>query len=475
MGETKIEKHENFIRNVLLLGIVLSLLLFDFGEAAAKLSWLEGWQARRLYLLHCAGCHGKEGKGDGPAALFLYPRPRNFTRGEWKFGGRPEDIETTIAQGVPGTSMPPFDGVLSVEEMKKIALWIKRWDNTKNPPPAPSLPTGKGNVENGRKLFQKNCALCHGPNGEGDGPSAATLSDSMGFPIRPRNLRRDLLKGGEGLAAVYRRIFEGIPGTPMPAFKDSLSESEIFDIATFVVSLRPEKAVLKTFALKPARVSSEKLFVQDEKWKDVSELEVPLAATWEGKDGPHALKIQVALKPQSTVFRLEWKDPTHNTFGGKVETFGDQAAIFLPGKDGSASFYAMGHEKAPVQIWSFRALTQNQPTSEELRDAAAWEEKLFPAPARYLKNPVSKPSTEKGSFQAYTAAGVGTLTPISDEKFPLKGEALWKEGKWQVLFEGPRVLKKPSYFAFAVWDGAAGERNGRKRISPWVKLEVDHE
>jgi hypothetical protein len=42
-----------------------------------------------LYRLHCLHCHGVSGAGDGPTAPFLYPRPRDYRKGLFKFTSTP--------------------------------------------------------------------------------------------------------------------------------------------------------------------------------------------------------------------------------------------------------------------------------------------------------------------------------------------------------------------------------------------------
>lgn len=66
-----------------------------------------------VYERHCASCHGPAGRGDGPAAPFLTPRPRDFTLGRYKLrttetGSLPtdEDIVRSVREGLPGSAMP---------------------------------------------------------------------------------------------------------------------------------------------------------------------------------------------------------------------------------------------------------------------------------------------------------------------------------------------------------------------------------
>src|SRR2546430_8550968 len=77
--------------------------------------------ATAVYNHACAWCHGKDGRGDGPAAFsinkYLSPRPRDFTRGQVKLRSTPsgqlptdDDLLRTLERGIPGY-MPSFGGL----------------------------------------------------------------------------------------------------------------------------------------------------------------------------------------------------------------------------------------------------------------------------------------------------------------------------------------------------------------------------
>jgi len=69
-------------------------------------------QGKQLYQQYCVGCHGSDGRGDGPAAAALSPKPTNFTSLKgWVDGTRLTDIFRIITLGIPGTAMPTFDYV----------------------------------------------------------------------------------------------------------------------------------------------------------------------------------------------------------------------------------------------------------------------------------------------------------------------------------------------------------------------------
>ena len=93
-------------------------------------------QVGRLYQEHCMLCHGFFGKGDGPMAEGLNPKPRDFTSYEdMRHLPYTSDVERVIKNGSPGTSMPGFTkpedmnkfgwGTLSDEKINVLALYAR--------------------------------------------------------------------------------------------------------------------------------------------------------------------------------------------------------------------------------------------------------------------------------------------------------------------------------------------------------------
>jgi mono/diheme cytochrome c family protein len=76
-----------------------------------------------LYRQHCVSCHGAEGKGDGPAAPTLSPRPRDFTRAQgWTHGYRITEVFNTVTSGVKGTGMSGFEFLPPTERMALVQV-----------------------------------------------------------------------------------------------------------------------------------------------------------------------------------------------------------------------------------------------------------------------------------------------------------------------------------------------------------------
>ena len=115
--------------------LLLASLLASIVTIAARPSRVPAYGSARerpdaaaLYSEHCAGCHGKEGHGDGPTAAELKYRPRDFKAGSFAFGNTTGAMVKTILSGIPGEEqarMPPFKGVLTVEEIESVVELVR--------------------------------------------------------------------------------------------------------------------------------------------------------------------------------------------------------------------------------------------------------------------------------------------------------------------------------------------------------------
>jgi len=64
--------------------------------------------AQDLYKTRCVPCHGETGKGDGPGAAALTPKPRNYTDATWQKSVKDEDIKKTILYGGAAVGKSPL-------------------------------------------------------------------------------------------------------------------------------------------------------------------------------------------------------------------------------------------------------------------------------------------------------------------------------------------------------------------------------
>jgi len=202
------------------------------------------------YAEHCIGCHGAKGDGNGLAATFLFPRPRDFTIGAFKFRSTPSgslptdgDLFRTVTRGVRWTAMPTWHELPDKTRLALISYiktFSERWKEEKPEPPLvlpPPPPATPALLARGKDLYVKaKCWECHGDTGKGDGPSANQLKDDLKLPIRPADFTRGQFKGGSHVADIYRTMTLGLDGTPMPSFADSMNDAERWAISYFVLS-----------------------------------------------------------------------------------------------------------------------------------------------------------------------------------------------------------------------------------------------
>src|SRR5262249_55037935 len=86
---------------------------------------IQAGSGKELFVNYCAACHGENGDGNGSAARFLYPRPRNFGEAQFRIvstaNNMPsdKDLSHVLNHGMPGSAMFSF-GHLS--ESDKAAL-----------------------------------------------------------------------------------------------------------------------------------------------------------------------------------------------------------------------------------------------------------------------------------------------------------------------------------------------------------------
>ena len=179
--------------------------------------------------------------------------PRDFTSGKFKVRTTPngalpthQDLVNIIRRGMPYTSMPAWPN-LTDEEVSDLAYFITTFspefanaENVPKPMEFPSAPASTNEtVELGKKLYEENgCLKCHGTLGRGDGPSAPTLVDDFGHPIRAADLaQRWTFRGGSSREDIFRTMTTGLNGTPMPSFADALQPEQRWAITDFIASL----------------------------------------------------------------------------------------------------------------------------------------------------------------------------------------------------------------------------------------------
>ena len=80
---------------------------------------------KAIYETRCSPCHGFDGRGDGPAAAAIDPKPRNFRDPAFWQGRTAQQLRLVVKQGKPGTLMAPFEGALSDAEIDDVVAYVQ--------------------------------------------------------------------------------------------------------------------------------------------------------------------------------------------------------------------------------------------------------------------------------------------------------------------------------------------------------------
>lgn len=491
------------------------------GATALKTSLETG---RTLYEQHCAACHGSTGDGNGPATVWLFPRPRNFNSGLFKIQSTPagtlptdDDLFQTLTRGMAGSSMPSF-AYLSEQERRELVQYVKwltaeigadgqrmnKFDDAKAKgalAPAVQVPSEPGvTVEalvKGKEIYTKlQCAACHGENGVGDGPSAPTLKDSWGLPLRPRDFTIGSFRGGSEGRDLFLRIANGMAGTPMPPFDDTvLKPEDRWALVQFIQSLRRKDAEVHDI-LKPedatihvTRVKKLLSAPTDPGWESLDSVRVPLNPLWPEPYPISAVAITAVHDGKQLAILAQWKDPVLNGAPIRVQDFQDGMALQFS-LTGKMPFLGMGDRANPVNLWYWRAGWQQEVDGERpdmaTRFASMHVDTYF-QPERQFRTAQSAGNVlatpKKSPVEDANARGFGTLKSQPASSQNVQGKGLWRDGFWNVVFV--RALKskeaedvkftsnEPVPVAFAVWNGEQHDRDGRKVISNWYTLVLE--
>jgi cytochrome c oxidase cbb3-type subunit III len=165
----------------------------------------------RLFLNYCAQCHGSDARGSKG-----FP---DLTDRDTLWGGTPEAIKTSIAEGRNGV-MPPLTAALgSANDVGNVAHYVLSLSGATHDASKATL---------GKEKFTV-CAVCHGAEGKGN--------PQLGAP----DLTDRVWLHGSGIDAIVEVITKGRDNR-MPAHKDFLGEAKVHLLAGYVLGLSKERS-----------------------------------------------------------------------------------------------------------------------------------------------------------------------------------------------------------------------------------------
>jgi DMSO reductase family type II enzyme heme b subunit len=425
------------------------------GDAAA---------GKAVYERKCALCHGEKGDGKGPAAELLVPRPRDFTSGVYKIRTTAnktptdQDVFRIITDGMPGTSMPAW-AVLPDKDRWNVVAYLKSFaaDKLKDAPKKLELPkevaSSPESIKRGKEMYEAiECHKCHGAEGRADGPSRAELKDDWSQPIAPANLTKPWqFRGGATRTDIATRIANGLLGTPMPSFIDSVEKPEdVWHLTNYILSLGPRAA---TYATLVTVTSIGEAIPDDpnaELWKRIAPSHIPLMGQVivdprNFNPAIDMVSVRAVWSDTEIAFHLTWDDPTQSVEDAAKKTYADAVSLqFPPALAGGADrpYFLMGNESDAVYL---------------LR----WE-------------------NGKGASEA-SANGPAKLAPLAGGE--ATGKAVYANGQYRLVIKRPLASKDAARLAFRAgvftpvafqaWDGGAGETGTRMSLTSWYYLRLE--
>jgi cytochrome c oxidase cbb3-type subunit 3 len=198
--------------------ILTAPLAFTPQAAAERLNAAQMAEAAELYQQYCALCHGADREGyQADHAPSLKSQSLLST-------GYPRFMYTTVAYGRANTAMEGYStemgGPLDRDQIRLLLRWLVELEEVE-PVALDQDAVVSGDVQQGKALYARHCASCHGADGQG------ITAPSLGDPALLANAPDAFLKYA---------IENGRDGTPMVSFADQLTDEEINAVVAFLRS-----------------------------------------------------------------------------------------------------------------------------------------------------------------------------------------------------------------------------------------------
>lgn len=461
----------------------------------------------RLYLRHCAICHGADGDADTVICELLLPRPNPFRQGLFKLvstvNGMPteDDLVATLRRGMPGSTMMAWDW-MAESDLRALARYVRalavrgRAESIhqtaavtgrkldlaqatqiaeRELQPGPTVAFGQAmeptpaTLAQGERLFLRHCAACHGDDGRGLRQVAELRTD--GTWLWPRDFTAGYLRGDVGHAALASRILAGMPGAHMPGIH--LATAEVEALVAYVKSLIPKEAERRHVqwrrSIRVARVAE--LPADEAGFAALDAVRLPTTPLWWRQGTTEEVWLRAAHDGEQLLLQLQWADATRDTRAVPAHRLGDGVAVQFT-RQSDPPLFAMGMPDQPVNVWRWHAYDPGE--------VAGLTDLLDPSMhARFDAGGGLNPRPRVESTQFHGLSSVGEA---AGSGLPLTATASWKDDRWTVTFRRTLAARSDRetdfevgdivLFAVAVWDGSRDEHAGSKVITTWHSLEL---
>lgn len=482
---------------------------------------------KAIYFRKCVWCHGPDGAGDGPSAIRLATKPRNFNQGTFKIrhtgsGELPtdEDLLLSVTHGLSGSAMPPWGEILNERERKQVVAFVKtelvkdrKFDDPDEEMTVidygQQIASSEESIALGKEIYMNKakCVECHGVEGRGNGN--LTQKDDWGFPIFPADLTKPWnLRGNRrdpyNPRNIFREISTGLNGTPMPSFADELTPEERWHVANFVISLS-DKYPIDPQTAKPSIQSVIKSrFVEegdipgdpnDPKWQEQPPQYVGLASQIV-QPPRHFLRtiedvrVRSLYNDKEVAFLLEWNDRTESHLDENKEAVYDAKRISsdsFPAINTTNLTHEYNNQPGPLKDVNPESKGVYN-DSIAIQFAEKWKDLPQPEKPYFIHGDVKRGTDiwkweSDGSTKELTGHGLEKIS-VKEAKNLKVENAKWTNGRWQLVMRRSLLTEDKEHDAqiemghnipivFFAWDGDAGEVDGKMAISTYYYLMLE--
>jgi mono/diheme cytochrome c family protein len=201
-------------------------------------------QGKETYVDYCLTCHGCSGNGLGSYAGTMVVTPADFK--QEPFRSMPDDQWFWhVSEGVQGTLMPTWKASLSEDEIWQVIRYVQQTfarpvmrDPAEGDPPdeyaglTSPVSLTVSTLDDGKRIFIRECMVCHGDAGRGGGPYAEGLQPSP--PDFGDGSYGTLQDPSFADSDYFWRISEGLPWSAMPAWKLQYSEEDRWRLVEYI-------------------------------------------------------------------------------------------------------------------------------------------------------------------------------------------------------------------------------------------------
>ncbi|MFK5938432.1 MAG: c-type cytochrome [Sulfurimonas sp.] len=218
------------------------LFLIPFVLSASDIRKSEEFaQGKRLYTQTCVSCHGLNGETNPDMQLIV--KPRKLSKSILTQAQMAKVITNgAYAYGAHSELMPGFRYVYTKEQINNLALYTsyefnshrdKKVKNLLAESDGSSLATSKV-MKAGKKIFVRNCSLCHGVTGNGESVYVEQSKENKEF-LYPYNLTKILLSEEQiYLYAKFGGHYWGTAKEDMPSWKKKYNNAKLKAVAKYI-------------------------------------------------------------------------------------------------------------------------------------------------------------------------------------------------------------------------------------------------